>query len=192
MRILSRLHCGNKRYKNVLQCNVKCNIFHMCLHFICYLAYTEFEAVLGQTSRTITVEFDVVVTSSFPFLFIFATNSPWSCGFLEAGSDSGGAGGEPQAGEAGETGDAGVAGDACETGDGGDVGDVGDGGDRRGDGGVWLACASLSMVSWHSGIADSTGGSGFFSAVLVSSSSSVGTCFCGSMLISCWHLRSWL
>lgn len=156
----------------------------MCLHLTCYLAYTEFEAVLGQISPSITVEFDVVSTSSFPSLFFFATNSPWSSGFLAAGCDSG-AGGEPQAGEAGETGDAGVAGDAGETGDGGDVGDAGEGGERGGDGGVWLACSSLFMISWHCGSADSTEGSGFFSAVLVSSSSSVGTCFWGSMLMSC-------
>lgn len=161
------------------------------LHLICYLAYTEFEAVLGQMSLSITVEFDVVATSSFPSLFFFTSNCPWSSGFPAAGCDSGRAGGEPQAGETGETGDAGVAGDAGEIGDGGEVGDVGDGGDRRGDGGVWLVCASLSMISWHSGSADSLRSSGFVPTVLDSSSSSVGT-FWGSMLMSCRHLRSWL
>lgn len=79
-----------------------------------------------------------------------------------------------------------MAGDTGETGEGGDVGDAGEGGERRGDGGVWLSCPSPSMLSWHSGSAGVAGGSGFFSVVLVSSSSSVGTCgFWGSMLMSC-------
>ena len=148
----------------------------MFLYKIQYLAYTEFEAVLGQTSMSITVELEVVATSSpSSFLFFFPPTSCWSSGFLVVNRDSVGAGGEPEVCEAGEVGDAGEAG---ETGDGGDVGD---GGNRGVNGGVLLTCTSLSRLSGGAGAA---GGSGFFSAVMVTSSSWVGACFWAAKLTS--------
>lgn len=135
-----------------------------------YLAYREFEAVLGQTSIN-TVEPDVVVTAPSSSLFSpFVSTSCCSSGFPAAGCGSG------------EVGDAGDAGEAGETGDGGEVGEVGEGGDRGGDGRIWLACASPSRLSWLSGSTGDAGGSLLFSALLVRSSSCVGGCFWASML----------
>lgn len=153
----------------------------MCRHLKHYLAYTEFEAVLGQMSISITVELDVLAASSPPsFFFSFASTSCCSSGLLAVGRDCGLAGGEPWAGEVG---DAGEAGDAGETGDGGDVGEVGEGGERGAEGGVWWGRPSPSRPSWFFRSTESAPGSGF-SSVLVRSPSWLGTNFWEVMLMS--------
>lgn len=99
-----------------------------------YLAYPEFEAVLGQTSIN-TVEPDVVVPPSPSLSPRLVSTSCCSFCLSAASCDSG------------EVGDAGDAGEAGETGEGGEVGEVGEGGDRGGDGRVSLACASTPRLS---------------------------------------------